>query len=384
MKQRERHGRAARYEGRAMEEIFYAALALHIAGKPINKENVQTVLEHAGTPVDGTALGALAAFVKSLEDARRKKEKAIDSRIVKFLTAQLAQHKVRTNRLEALLEAATAEETLEDDETGAQPEGRYVYGVAMDGRKVMLGPIGLDGREVYTIPNRDIVAVVHDCSGRPYQSNDDEVVKGWVRSHQRVLDVARQRFGPVVPTGFDTILQPKDNTANPEQGVKDWLEEDGERLRTMLKKIEGKDEYVVQVSYEPSVIVKRISEESEEVRRIRDEMTTKTPGTAYLYRQKLEKALRAETDRLAESWFRDFLGRISSYTDDTVIERTKKPADGKVMFLNLSCLVARDKVAGLGEELEKIDHQEGFSVHFSGPWPPYSFVAKPVVSTQGE
>ena len=53
----------------------------------------------------------------------------------------------------------------------------------------------------------------------------------------------------------------------------------------------------------------------------------------------------------------------------------------RVMLLNLSCLVAKNKVTGLGAELENIDALEGFSVHFSGPWPPYSFVAKPVAAS---
>jgi len=28
----------------------------------------------------------------------------------------------------------------------------------------------------------------------------------------------------------------------------------------------------------------------------------------------------------------------------------------------------------LGDELEKINNLKGFSVRFTGPWPPYSFV----------
>jgi hypothetical protein len=43
--------------------------------------------------------------------------------------------------------------------------------------------------------------------------------------------------------------------------------------------------------------------------------------------------------------------------------------------MNLSCLVDGDKSKDLGEELEAIDKMEGFSVRFTGPWPPYSFVS---------
>jgi hypothetical protein len=53
------------------------------------------------------------------------------------------------------------------------------------------------------------------------------------------------------------------------------------------------------------------------------------------------------------------------------------------MLLNLSCLVTKENVDNLGNELEEMKNL-GFSVHFSGPWPPYSFVAKPVVTDKGE
>ena len=69
-----------------MEEIFYAVLALHIAGKLINKENIQAVLRKAGTQVDERALDAMAAFVESLATAHQEKESTIDPRIIKFLT----------------------------------------------------------------------------------------------------------------------------------------------------------------------------------------------------------------------------------------------------------------------------------------------------------
>ena len=413
-----------------MEEIFYAALALHIAGKPANKENIQAVLSKAGTPVDEPALDAMAAFVESLATAGQEKEGAIDPRIIKFLTTELTGQKVETKQLEVLLaelskaaasvpetqnaifreliasvegearheargnmagervitpEAkAVAEGLVPKPEVGTQGKGRYVYGVAAGDKEVRLGPIGIEGSEVYTIPYEDISAIVHNCSTEPYQSSDDEIVKNWVRTHQSVLDAAGERLGIVIPLGFDTILQPKDDATSPEQVVREWLKEDYDRLREVMRKIEGKDEYGVQVSYEPRLIIKQISEQSEEIRKIKEEMATKSPGMAYMYKQKLERAVKAETEQLANVWFNDFYGRIKKHTDDIIVEKTKKLNNGKVMLLNLSCLVAREKIDSLGKELEEINNMDGFSVHFSGPWPPYSFVAKPVVLVKGE
>ena len=413
-----------------MEEIFYAALALHIAGKPANKENIQAVLSKAGTSVDEPALDAIAAFVESLTTARQDKEGAIDHRIIKFLTTELTGQNVEIKQLEVLLAelskaAALVPETqnaffgeliasieggtkhaargkmageraitneakaaarvvASKSEVSARGEGRYVYGVAVGDKEVRLGPIGIKGSEVYTIPYEDISAVVHNCSAEPYQSNNDETVKNWVRTHQSVLDAATGRLGIVIPLGFDTILQPKDDVTSPEQVVRDWLKQDYDRLREVMRKVEGKDEYGVQVSYEPGLIIKQISEQSEEIKKIKAEMATKSPGMAYMYKQKLERAVKAETEKLANVWFSNFYGRIKKHTDDIVVEKTKKLNNGKVMLLNLSCLVNKEKIDSLGKELEEINNMDGFSVHFSGPWPPYSFVAKPVVLVKGE
>ncbi|MGA2670751.1 MAG: GvpL/GvpF family gas vesicle protein [Dehalococcoidia bacterium] len=413
-----------------MEEIFYAALALHIAGKPANKENIQAVLSKAGTPVDEPALDAIAAFVESLAAAGQEKDSTIDPRIIKFLTTELTGQKVETKQLEVLLAelskaAALVPETqnaifggliaseegeakhkargsmagdgfitkeakavarvmASKPEVSARGEGRYVYGVAVGEKEIRLGTIGIEGSEVYTIPYEDISAIVHNCSTEPYQSTDDETVKNWVKIHQSVLDTAGERLGIVIPLGFDTILLPKDDVTSPEQVVKDWLKKDYDRLREVMRNIEGKDEYGVQVSYEPKLIIMQISEKSEEIRKIKEEIATKSPGMAYMYKQKLERAVKAETEKLANVWFTDFYGRIKKYTDDIIVEKTKKLNNGKVMLLNLSCLVARERIESLGKELEEINNMDGFFVHFSGPWPPYSFVAKPVVLVKGE
>jgi len=258
--------------------------------------------------------------------------------------------------------------------------GRYIYGVAASGRAVSLGPIGIGGNEVYTIPCGGFCAIVHSCPAEPYQSGDEETVKKWVRTHQGVLDEAKKELSTVIPMGFDTILQSKDDAVSPDQVVRDWLKGDHDRFQAVMERIKGRDEYGVQIFYDPRVITKQISEENQEIRIIREEMASKSPGMVYLYKQKVERAVKAEIERLANDWFRDFYARVKRHCDDIVVEKTRKADRNKVMLLNLSCLVARERVDNLGEELEKINNMEGFSVHFSGPWPPYSFVAKPTIT----
>ncbi|MEI6157669.1 MAG: GvpL/GvpF family gas vesicle protein, partial [Atribacterota bacterium] len=257
--------------------------------------------------------------------------------------------------------------------------GRYVYGVASEGKTVQLGSIGIEGAPVYTISYQDLCAIVHDCPDEPYQSSDDEVVKKWIRTHQEVLDRAKELFTTIIPFSFDTILRSRSESTSSEQVVKDWLRDDSQRLRVVMEKIYDKEEYGIQIFYEPRVVSRYTAEQSPEIKRIKEEMATKSPGLAYMYKQKLEKAVKDEMERISGEWFQDFYRQIQKHADDVAVEKTKKTEKDKVMLLNLSCLITKEKVNDLGEELETINQREGFSVRFTGPWPPYSFVTKPAV-----
>jgi len=363
-----------------MENIYYAALALHVAGKPVSKENITSVLKAAGTPVNEPALEAMAAFVQALETRPEKNKTAFDPRVIKLLTAELAHQNVPAEKVEALLMELTGPASLAAVH-GPNSKGRYIYGIANGGVIEELGQIGIEDNQVYTIPYRDICAVVHACDAEPYASNDNELVKMWAGAHQRVLDEAKKRFGTVIPMGFDTIIRPQNGATHPDQVVKDWLREDYDRLLNIMENIKGRDEYGVQVFYDPSVISTQISKLSEEVKQIKAEIATSSPGMAYMYRQKLEKAIKSQIEKLADEWFRDFYGRIKIHSEYIIVEENKKAGREKVMLINFSCLVAKEKVEGLGAELEGINNTEGFSVRFSGPWPPYSFVAKPAIAS---
>ncbi len=251
--------------------------------------------------------------------------------------------------------------------------GKYLYCVAEGGVTTSLGRIGIDGHEVYAVPHRDICAVVHDCLAEPYQSTDAAVVKAWVLTHQKVVDMAWERWGTVLPFGFNTIAE-GNAQAKPQPGIINWLQEDYERLKMRMEKVRGKAEYGVQVFWEPAVIARMLAAASPELRELEGEIKTMPRGLAYMYRQKLEKALQREMEYQADRCFRDYSQRIRGCVDDIVVEKNKVGEQDAPMIMNLSCLLAPEKSVALGEELEGINKATGFAVRFTGPWPPYSFV----------
>lgn len=277
---------------------------------------------------------------------------------------------------ETELVAPPEAEISASSEVGACPkrdnDGKYLYCVAEGSERISLGKIGIEGNEVYTIPYKDFCAVVHNCPAEPYKSEDNEVVKSWIMAHQKVVNIAWEKFGTVLPLGFDTIIQGNEDT-DPDENMKNWLREDYESLREKMEKVRGKEEYGVQVFWDPKVIAHKIVQRNEEIQKLEKEMKSKPKGAAYMYKQKLEGAIKKEMEAKADQYFKDFYNQTKKHVDDLRVEKTKEIDKDKQMLMNLSCLVCKDKSKELGEELEKINKMEGFSVRFTGPWPPYSF-----------
>jgi len=250
---------------------------------------------------------------------------------------------------------------------------RYIYCITGGNEKIALGNIGIDDNEVYTIPCQDLCAVVHNCPAEPYTSEDNEVMQTWVMKHQKVVDIAMEKFGTVLPLGFDTIIKGEEDIPS-DENIKKWLNDDYENLRQKLAKFKDRAEYGVQIIWDPKVIGKKLIENNQEIKNLNEELKSKSKGLAYMYKQKLENLLKKEMEAEAERYFKDFYERIKRCVDDIKVEKTKKLDDDKQMLLNLSCLLFKEKSKVLGEELEAINNMEGFLVRFTGPWPPYSFV----------
>ena len=252
--------------------------------------------------------------------------------------------------------------------------GRYVYCIGKGVTPVRFGKIGIEENEVYAIACGDLCAVVHDCPAVPYRSEDEEVVRHWVSAHQRVVDAAWERYGCVIPMGFDCIIR-ENGTVGAEENVREWVRGDLDNLKAKMERIEGRAEYCVQIFWDTRRIAENIARENPEMKKLEEEAASKPRGVAYMHRRKLEELLKKEMGVWAEDHFRRFYGRLRPHAEDVRVEKIPKAQDPHVhMLMNVSCLMSKDQSRALGDELEKIQAMEGFSVRYTGPWPPYSFV----------
>jgi hypothetical protein len=118
----------------------------------------------------------------------------------------------------------------------------------------------------------------------------------------------------------------------------------------------------------------KLLETNEELIRKKKEIDGMPQGIAYMEREQLKDLIKEKIEETADLYFKEFYSMVKECTEDIVIGKTKKVEGNKQMIMNLSCLVNKDKVVRLGEELEEMEHKDGVSVRFSGPWAPFSFV----------
>lgn len=252
-------------------------------------------------------------------------------------------------------------------------EARYLYCVAEGNKDTNFGRIGIENNEVYTIPHKDLCAVVHNCPQEPYKSAIKEKVESWIIAHERVVEAAWIRFDTVLPFSFDTIIR-GDQNGSAEDGIKKWLRDNYDNLIQKLDKLKAKAEYGIQIFWDPKIIGEHLAERDESIKRLHEEIKSKSKGAAYMHKQKLENLVKKQLEKEAEKYTKYFYIQIKKCVDDIKVEKIKTSEGGEQMLMYLSCLLHKEKSKMLGGLLEKINIRKGFSVRFTGPWPPYSFV----------
>ncbi|MDA2936929.1 GvpL/GvpF family gas vesicle protein [Acidobacteria bacterium AH-259-A15] len=250
--------------------------------------------------------------------------------------------------------------------------GRYLYCIVPGAHRINFGPIGIHDSDVFSISHNNLSVIVHECDAKPYDSKDEEVVAKWVLSHEKVIELAMDKFGAVLPFRFNTIIEAADEQ-EVDNHMSNWLTEDQGTIKEKLEKVRGKAEYGVQISWDIESISNEIIREDTEFQSLAKEIEKMSEGLAYMNRHKLESLLKKRLEKKADAYFKRFYSAIKGCVDGVKVEKVKKEPEPRQMIMNLSCLVSEDARA-LAKELEKIEKREGFFVRFTGPWPPYSFV----------
>jgi hypothetical protein len=237
--------------------------------------------------------------------------------------------------------------------------GRYLYALVPGGKDRTYGCVGINGGNVYTIPDRDVAAVVSDV---PNQKIRPE--RRHFSAHQAVLKAIMQD-GALLPISFGTI-------SNGPKAVRQILTRNRKAVIEQLRQVSGKVEMGLKVTWDVPNIFEYLVNTHHELRTARDRMLRAdripTQDEKIEIGRLFESTLDMDRERHAER-VEEVLAPLSS-----AIKRNKCRGEHEVM--NLACLVGRDALkqfeAGVFEAARFFD--DNFAFDYNGPWAPHNFV----------
>ena len=221
------------------------------------------------------------------------------------------------------------------------------------------GPIGIDGGEVYPIPDGPLAAVVSDVPNARLRPE---------RRHMAAHHAVHKRLmqeGALLPMSFGVIADGLDE-------VRRILTLNRDAFAGQLRRVEGKVEMALVVKYDVPNIFEYFVRTHPELKAFRDQLF----GGG---RQPSEDD-KIELGRLFDRILRDDRAELTQQVVESLAplyaEIKENPARGESGVMNLACLVAGDGQERFEQAIFQAAGRfdDSFSFDYSGPWPPYNFV----------
>lgn len=190
--------------------------------------------------------------------------------------------------------------------------------------------------------------------------------------HERVAEHFARR-GAVVPLRFGAIYLRR-------EGVEQMLAERAPQFREVLTRLEGREEWGVNVYVERARLREEVTRLSERLREMTERADASAPGQAYLLRKKIEglrdEEARAETRRIARE-VEETLAAVCNGAVRLRVLKDEATEQGE-LAARLAFLVPRagfDSFRAAAEQLADRYTPLGFRFELTGPWPAYNFAA---------
>jgi hypothetical protein len=285
----------------------------------------------------------------------RAKPAATPRRAAKPSSPPSSRGKLERVRLPARARRARAEVPTADEANA----GKYVYCIIKSGDLRRFGPIGIgpEPSEVHTVHYEDIAAVVSNIPIVVHEPTRDNVL-----AHQRVNERVMQQH-TVIPMSFGTVFKTQDD-------IIELLRSAYDAFTDVLTKMQDKFEFGLKVLWDRDLIIQEIEKDDEDIRRLKDEISSQKGSTYFArmqYGRLIDAALQGRSERYVADVFR-------ALRDVSVASRSNKPI-GDRMIMNAAFLVSRSmeqafdlRVKDIGQRYDKLTFK------YTGPWPPYNFV----------
>lgn len=249
----------------------------------------------------------------------------------------------------------------ERDDDAEEHRGKYVYCIIHSEKEIDFGPLGIGEGEnsVYTVHYGDLAAVVSDTPIRIYDPTRENVL-----AHETVNETVMREF-TVIPMSFGTIFRT-------EEDIIELLKSTYQAFDDVLHKMRDKIEFGLKVLWDREQVVAKLEKENEELRRLKQEITSNEGGSTYFARVQLGRLVETALEEAANSYIMDIHELLKPYA---VASRSSKPI-GDAMIMNSAYLIERGCEGEFDEAVKALSrkYEDTLSFKYTGPWPPYNFV----------
>ena len=243
----------------------------------------------------------------------------------------------------------------------ALEEGVYIYCINELKEPLSFGAIGIGGRgdEAYTVPFRDIGAVVSNSPVKKYP-----VAREYLISHERVVEEVMKTH-TVLPVRFATIAE------NVEK-VRLILEREYHKFIDLLKTMQGKKELGLKILFQEEVVYKEIIENNDDIKALKECIAPLPPEKSYYQRMEIGRMVEAALQKERDFYKDDALRRLSPLCEQIRINT----AYGEMMIMNAAFLVAQEREEEFDREVQGLADRYNDKVRFKyvGTLPPFNFV----------
>jgi Gas vesicle synthesis protein GvpL/GvpF len=248
----------------------------------------------------------------------------------------------------------------------------YVYCVTRDA--VTPDVDGIDGTRRFGVASSGAVSAVF-TSVNPDELSQEVIDRRagdleWLGAigyrHQAVVSELMKRTA-IVPLRAFTLFSSED-------ALRAYLHEHGELLVKTLNRLDGKQEWTLQVEFDPARWSEAVASRVGSLRDLQNEIASAPPGKAFLLRKKLDDEKKRSSKAAERSIVAEIEQRVLDKLRCETVAETRERRDGA--FPQLNVLINRDEESILQElhsELTSRYESEGVTLGLTGPWPPYTF-----------
>jgi hypothetical protein len=199
--------------------------------------------------------------------------------------------------------------------------------------------------------------------------------------HEGVVEHFARRAA-VAPLRFGTIYLRRESVGR-------MLEERGEELGRVVARLEGREEWGVNVYAERAKMKEEVVRLSPRLREMSERAGQSAPGQAYLLRKKIEalrdEETRAETKRVLNE-MESALSSVSMGAARLRLLKDEANERGE-LAAKLAFLVPREGFEEFRAAAERLAEQHaplGFRIELTGPWPAYNFASEIAEGEKGK